>query len=301
MNVFPLNTLPKRAMSRVNEYILWPLKTRTEAQRGRKRAQEKEGFVPTTILFYPEAPKTYHTLYKICNHLGWDITTNPEDQFDTVIFFEDTTKRTIPQKLQAIAQSKQVLNLHSTDISKSHVNAVFEEVFGYAMSVDPETYEGTCVRKSDTNAVHDGTIIECPSPREDGYVYQKYVDTVDTNGRAYDLRLHLFNKQVPIVIKRYKDPNDLFNITIDAEFVEPHSVLSESELTHIAHFAEKLGIDYGEFDALRDSSDGKLYIVDTNNTPAGPIGPLYEKPADLERWFNDVAQEAQKAFLPSSE
>ncbi len=158
MQVFPLNTLPRRAKSRFDEQILWPWNTYRAARRAYKQAREREGHVSKTILFYPEKPKTFHTLYKICAHLGWKITTNPKEHFDTAIFFEDTTVRKIPQKLIAVSQHQPVVNLHSTDISKRHIDEVFGEVFGYAMSVDPETYKGTCVRKSDTNAVHDGAI-----------------------------------------------------------------------------------------------------------------------------------------------
>ncbi len=116
-----------------------------------------------------------------------------------------------------------------------------------------------------------------------------------------DLRLNIWNGNVPIVIKRYKSKDDLFDITVDAEFTEPYEVLSEHELELIARFSKKLGIDYGEFDALRDNSDGRLYIVDVNNTPAGPIGPFYAKPEDMDRWYTEVSKETEKAFLLTSQ
>ena len=280
--------------------MLWPWKTKREAQHAYKRAQQKKGYIAKTVLFYPERPKTYHTLYKICAELGWKITNNPKSNFDTCIFFEDTTKRTVPEVLRTISKTKPVINIQSVDISKKHVDEVFEQVFGYAMSVNPETYTGACVRKSDTNAVHDGKVIECPTPREKGYVYQKLIDTKQNNGKAMDLRLHVFNGNVSIVLKRYKNPNDIFNITVDAMFADLKEVLNEKELEHIETFCTTLGIDYGELDALRDNTDGKLYIVDANNTPAGPIGPLYNNPEDYSRWFKEVAEEVKKSFLRNS-
>ena len=35
-----------------------------------------------------------------------------------------------------------------------------------------------------------------------------------------------------------------------------------------------LGLDYGEIDVLRDRNEGKIYIVDVNNNPAGPPEPI---------------------------
>ena len=35
-----------------------------------------------------------------------------------------------------------------------------------------------------------------------------------------------------------------------------------------------MGIDYGELDILRDNNDGRIYIVDANNTPSGPPNGL---------------------------
>ena len=32
---------------------------------------------------------------------------------------------------------------------------------------------------------------------------------------------------------------------------------------------KKMSVDYGELDVLRDK-DGRIYVVDVNNTPAGP-------------------------------
>ncbi|MDQ6770676.1 MAG: hypothetical protein M3Z54_11900, partial [Gemmatimonadota bacterium] len=31
-----------------------------------------------------------------------------------------------------------------------------------------------------------------------------------------------------------------------------------------------IGMDFGELDVLRDRNSGKIYVVDANNTPAGP-------------------------------
>lgn len=42
----------------------------------------------------------------------------------------------------------------------------------------------------------------------------------------------------------------------------------EAEL--LLRLCRALGLDYGELDVLRDVEDGKLYVVDVNNTPWAP-------------------------------
>lgn len=44
-------------------------------------------------------------------------------------------------------------------------------------------------------------------------------------------------------------------------------------------FTEKLGLDWGGLDVLRDLDDGRIYIVDANKTDMGPplALPLREK------------------------
>ena len=43
-----------------------------------------------------------------------------------------------------------------------------------------------------------------------------------------------------------------------------------SKKEKILLFCRRMGLDYGELDMLRDREDGRLYIVDVNNTPFGP-------------------------------
>ena len=56
-----------------------------------------------------------------------------------------------------------VLNARCRDISKTHVAAVFAEVFGYALAVDPTTHAGPLVEKSDANSTRDGRVLLGPA------------------------------------------------------------------------------------------------------------------------------------------
>src|SRR3954454_7156229 len=44
-------------------------------------------------------------------------------------------------------------------------------------------------------------------------------------------------------------------------------VFTPEEVRQILAFARAMGVDYGEFDILRDRSDGRIYVVDVNKTP----------------------------------
>ena len=53
--------------------------------------------------------------------------------------------------------------------------------------------------------------------------------------------------------------------------------VTDDELKKVCQFCERMGLDYGEVDILRDNTDGRIYIVDANNTPAGPPSPIDDK------------------------
>lgn len=48
------------------------------------------------------------------------------------------------------------------------------------------------------------------------------------------------------------------------------AILTRDEQTGLVAFAEAMGMQFGELDVLRDKSDGRIYVVDANRTPAGP-------------------------------
>ena len=60
----------------------------------------------------------------------------------------------------------------------------------------------------------------------------------------------------------------------------PISCLKD-ELNKIHRFCAKIGMDYGEVDVLRDRDDGRIYIVDANNTPSGPPSPISDSDGNI--------------------
>ena len=223
-----------------------------------------------TVLFYPNRPRRWAVAYKLSTRAGYWITTNPNRRCDAAFRWETSTRR----ELRTFRYDDAAINQHCTDISKQYVAKVFEDVFGYDLEVDPTTYEGLVVRKSDENATHDGEVITCPIPAEDvvpGFVYQKAIDNRRDDAEGfYEYRVPVFSDSIPSVYVKYRPADAQFKEFDGAEVVTPESVLSQEERTSILAFAKALRLEYGELDVLRDRGDGRIYIVDANNTPSGP-------------------------------
>lgn len=229
----------------------------------------------TTILLLPDKPDYSHILYKICHSLGMTMSTSVGSQPDVIMAFEDVTKRRHHNVLAELSAHHFVVNERCDDISKTRVEEVFREVFGYGTFVDPTTYAGLCVVKSDDNAMHDGTLVQCPTvPSRDDVVYQRVINN-RAGDEVVDIRVPIVGHVIPLIYWKYRDAKFRFSNWNDRAIIDsPDSAFSESELELIRAFSDKLGLDFGELDVLRDNDDGRIYIVDVNNTPCGPPNHL---------------------------
>ena len=239
-----------------------------------------------TILFYPDGPKPFHALYRILMFLGYRITSDTQKKCNVAIkwWLAFDGNPFAPEKLFPPIKGTRkyrakLLNMNCNDISKVRVNSVFEEIFGYSLSVDPSKHYGKGVMKLNWNALHKGQVIECPTdPREGDVVYQKLIRNEVADGLVEDMRVPIFGNKTPFVYLKYRSVNDRLvdreHTNKKATIVEVSEVLSEKELNNIHRFCERIGLDYGEIDVLRDRVDGRIYIVDANNTPSGPPSPI---------------------------
>lgn len=258
------------------------------------RAQRANGR-RIVLLSYPEMPRTWHALHAIHHLLGFTITNDPRAHHDIAIAFADTTVRNDDPLLAALPQA---VNARCGDIRKERVEEVFKEVFGYGSHVDPRTHDGPYVRKSDTNAVHDGIICTEPQEPQPGYIYQRLIDARCGEDKVRDIRVFVFGSRIPFVLYRYKGTDDRFDRGLYTERVDIDEALSTDEQTAILRFAAAFGIDYGELDVLRDNVDGRIYIVDANNTPGVPQPGVL--PETERRWLSEtLAQYFAEAFVPS--
>ncbi|MDX1440319.1 MAG: hypothetical protein R3284_10505, partial [Rubricoccaceae bacterium] len=119
-----------------------------------------------TVLFYPELPLSAHVVFKLCVLLGFGMEMVPENRFDYAFRqLRGTHTEVVLDRVPVPAD--QIVNAWANDVSKHHVAEAFEEVFGYTLEVDPTTYTGQMVEKSDENARHDGHLVQGPLDPEE--------------------------------------------------------------------------------------------------------------------------------------
>ncbi len=218
------------------------------------------------IGFVPDRPRRWYLVRGALMWAGLDLAEHPA-QADAVFYFDDTTTGAPPPSLVT-----QRFNFGCIDISKSHVAKVFEEVFGYALAVDPMAVSGEIVEKPEKNGVHGGRIVTAPLPARPGFAYQRVVDTRDGDGCCQDLRTPCVGTEPVVVWVKTKTPEGRFSINNrSARLADPAEVFSVEERRLIREFNTRMGLDWGGLDILRDRNDGRIYIVDVNKTDVGPV------------------------------
>lgn len=217
------------------------------------------------IWFVPDKPRPWYLIWAAMAWSGCRMARAPESA-DACVCFEDAT-----WGLRATPTHERAFNFGCLDVSKSRVAAVFEEVFGYPLAIDPETFVGPAVEKGELNGVHDGRVITCPHPRAPGKTYQKLVDTA-VGPYIHDLRTPCVGGKPAVVWIKRKPAENRFSIhNLAVTRAAPEDIYSRQELDLIARFAARMGLDWGGLDILRDEPSGKIYIVDVNKTDVGPV------------------------------
>ena len=250
----------------------------------------------------PRAPRLWYTPHRAgpwyllrgaALWAGCRLARSPVDA-DAAFYFDDATRGAAPPTSAA-----PMFNRGCTDISKQRVADVFEEVFGYALRVEPERSFGAFVEKADRNGVHDGRIVEGPLRPRDGCVYQRLVETTDTDGMVHDLRSPCVDG-APVVVWEKTRPADIrFSIQNSrVRLRDPASVFSAAEIKLIVRFNRRMGLDWGGLDILRDAVDGRIYIVDVNKTDLGPVIALSW--ADKIRSMNRLSRVLRRMVASSS-
>ena len=229
------------------------------------------------VLFTPQIPCHAYPIWKLVALNRLPLNKGRGESADIVIRFEDTTYSSYDLSITA---RRHDLNARCRDISKDHVGCVFAAVFGYDLSIDPTTFFGPAVAKSKVNATHDGRIIQCPIDDADPATeYQKVV----RNYRAQhivDLRTVVVGRQIPVVYEKLRPTDTRFlSANSHVRIRNADELFSVPEQTLILSFCNIIGLDIGELDVLRDTVDGRLYIVDVNKT-------AYSHPIELK--FRDA-------------
>jgi hypothetical protein len=238
----------------------------------------RSGHVPPVVVAFPDLPSRRTTLHKVCRKNRWELTNVPRSQALVTLRFEDATIKSQPMPA---AVTGLVWNASCTDISKSTLDKHHIDVFGYGVGLDPLTFQGPLLEKSDANAAHDGIERQGPLPfRSPGKVYQHIIDNRDKQGRVVDLRLVYVCGQTPVTYFKFKSDEARYsNETTDVALAETETCFTDDELHLVAELMTRLGVDVAELDILRDRSTQSIFVVDVNPTPWGPPAGLNPKDA----------------------
>lgn len=256
----------------------------------------KNGFKRRSILVYPEYPSRNSTLYKIGYVLGYNITNKPSKLNRATVYWENKTHRTEQEAIVRLKKDN-IVNISSTDISKVFVDEIHLSVFGYNTRVNPTEHVGKMVQKSDTNAKHDGTLIEGPiKTQKKDSIYQILIENAVNDQLIVDMRVPFIGEVTDFIYLKYRPISERFqNTTVKTELKKTSDVLSEKEIAQVESFCKKSKLDFGELDVLRDKHSGKIYIVDVNNTPFGPPAHISKK--EGEKALKRIAYYFEKHFL----
>ncbi len=221
-----------------------------------------------TLAFFPNPVGPWYNIWLILKHTTIK-TVKDIHKADYIFIFDDKTQTQSAQQLPETIRAK-LINHKVTDISKSHVGEVFKSVFGYDISIDPTSFSGKAVEKSDENGTHDGRIITCPILQSDvkaGYSYQRFIDSSFSGQTSEDLRIACVFGKIGAVFHKHKAFDKLFSTSYLSTTVhEAEERFSKNELDLIEKFCADMGLDFGAIDVMRDKSDDKIYIVDVNKT-----------------------------------
>jgi len=220
------------------------------------------------VWFTPDQPRPWYLVWAAVVWSGARIAASP-DKADVAMFFEDVATGAGPN-----AGPDRRFNYGCTDVTKSHVARVFEDVFGYPLAVDPTTVSGPVVEKGEDNGVHDGRIVQAPCPRLPHKTYQRLIDNSSAFlGGDYvdDLRTPCVGGEpVLVFIKRRPVADRFSNHNSSVSLTTPEAVFSPGEIETIGRFCAAMNMDWGGLDILRDRESGRLYVVDVNKTDMGP-------------------------------
>lgn len=222
----------------------------------------------TALAFYPQPSGPWYNAWLAARMGGIKIT--KDTQVANIIFvFDDSTTSNTGAKLDPALKEK-AINHRIDDISKTHVAKVFQDVFGYGVEIDPLTYQGKTVQKSDINATHDGVVIDCPitpAAVKEGSVYQKLIDSTFDGSRPEDLRMAYVSGEIPVVFRKFKLPEKRFGTEYDhVDLWDADTAFSAEEQAQLIQFCGAMGLDFGAVDVMRDKHDGRIYVVDVNKT-----------------------------------
>ena len=181
-----------------------------------------------------------------------------------------------------IANRFHFINFFLINTDKDYVANVFDNFFKQKLMVNPETYEGYCIAKHNSNGTKSCIFLKCPINANEifkNHTYQKLINFTSKEDPEilHELRVSIFGNIIPFVFFKKREKSLRFTCkNIEVEIAPGKKYLSEKEMKKILLYCRRIGLEYGEVDVLRSDSDNNIYIIDVNNTPHWPPNNLSE-------------------------
>jgi hypothetical protein len=205
-------------------------------------------------------------LAHVAVRLGWRVAHGPDAKADLTVAWDRGTWLA-PEHVARLPSD--AINIGCVDISKSTVDRLWSEICGYSITVDPLTTTGPLVIKPEINAVRGGRVVEGPlRERRPGFVYQRLVDS-RAGDRILATRAVIIDGRIVHAYEKWRWYPGWFSHD-EKSRPAPPSIYSEDEQAQLLRFAQRIGLDYGELDVLRENGTARIFVVDANRTPVRP-------------------------------
>jgi len=217
-----------------------------------------------SLWFAPDWPGRGDLIWAAAAWGGVRIAERPSDA-DPAFCFADATRGHAPTPRNA----KQ-LSFGGLDVSKRRVAAVFEQVFGYSLALDPARSSGYAIEKSEVNGLHDSRIVRCPLQPKPARVYQRIIENIEDD-QAVDLQtLFIGGKPVVVFVARRPKHRRFDNCASSVSLARPEQMFSTAEIARLQAFAEAMKLEWGGLDVLRDRFSNRIYVASVNKTGTPP-------------------------------
>lgn len=167
------------------------------------------------------------------------------------------------------------VNAGCAQVTKSRLHALWAEVSGHDLRVNPELYEGQLVESSDANGAEDARIVHGPTAARPGKVYTRLLANTDNGAFMQDWHVPVVGGEMPLVMIATRPENRRFSHHhSNVRLADPKRLFSPQERAQLQKFCDQLGLDVGSLDVLRDRATGMLYVVDADPGKLGPVAAL---------------------------
>ena len=248
---------------------------------------QKKNVPPLKVYIYGNYPHFEKaTAYFMLQKAGANFVNKFDRNADIGWFWDSQIKlEKKTDKMFDFTKELRFLNYFLVNTSKDFVAKSMEEHFGYTFKINPRTFNGYCIAKHNGNGTKSCFFLKCPINADEvfhDHCYQKIINYSNKSDSStlYELRVPIFKNIIPFTF--FKTRNKGLRFTSknrSMEIVPAMAHLSEQECQDIIMYCRRIGLEYGEIDILRSDDDGRIYIIDVNNTPWWPPNKL----SDVDR------------------